>query len=110
MLSSSTLYRILRGTVSSHIDRDLCAASGHARMLLQDSLNVGSRDIPPASNTSLEVPIISYQLGSPASAPAKSPLASLSALTNMLVPALAPVALVSEGVSFCYALVKVISA
>lgn len=62
-----------------------------------------SRTIPPASNTSLAVPILTYQLEGPSMAPSPSPRSigsEIAQLTEALAPALAPVAIIAQEVSY----------
>ncbi len=57
--------------------------------------------LPPASNTSLAVPVLTYQLAGTAMAPSPGPASigsQIADLTKALAPALAPVAIIAEEV------------
>ena len=88
--------------VSLFVKRTL-ATAGHGRLLLQQGMDGPiSRTIPPGSNTSLAVPILTYQLESPSMAPSPSPSSigsEIAQLTEALAPALAPVAIIAQEVS-----------
>lgn len=67
---------------------------------MEDSEYESSFDIPPASETSLQVPTYRYSIGRPSMAPAHSPALMMSPrdLTNTMAPALAPIAVIVENV------------